>query len=138
MKAHPIELRERIVNAVEQKTQTIEQIAILFNVTERYIYKLLKIHRGGGDLAPKPHGGGAPAKLTETHRRKLAEFIDTAPDATLEELRELLRRRSRLSVSINTVWRAVDALGITVKKRRVAPAKPTPMSEKPSSRRSDD
>lgn len=132
MRAYPLELRQRIVSAVEQKTQTIEQIAILFGVSQRYVYTLIKRHRSGEDLSPKGHRGGARAKLTDAHRSKLATFIGESPDATLEELQDLLRRRSRLKVSIATVWRAVDRLEMTVKKRRVAPAKPTLSSVKPS------
>lgn len=132
MKAHPIELRQRIVSAVEQKTQTIEQIAILFEVTERYVYKLLKIYRLGEDIAPKGHGGGRAVKLTEGHRSKLVTFIEQSPDATLEEIREFLRRRCRVTVSVTTVWRVIDSLEITVKKRRAAPAKLTQTSAKPS------
>lgn len=132
MKAHPIELRQRIVKAVEQKTQTIEQIARLFNVSQRYVYKLLKLERSGESLSPKEHGGGAVLKLKAKHRETLASLIAASPDATLEELQRLLRQRTRVDASISTIWRAVDALGITVKKKRGVPARPTPKSEQPS------
>jgi transposase-like protein len=51
MNPYPVELRQRIVAAVEQKSQTIEEIAEIFGVTERYVYKLLKLHREVGDLS---------------------------------------------------------------------------------------
>jgi transposase len=123
MNPYPVELRQRIVAAVEQKSQTIEEIAEIFGVTERYVYKLLKLHREVGDLAPLPHGGGAQAKLNEAKLLKLAELVAEFPDATLEELRELLRRRCRLSVCVNTVWRALRQIDFTLKKSRAAPAK---------------
>lgn len=116
MKAHSIELRQRIVKAVEQKTQPIAQIAQLFSVSERYVYKLLKLQRSGESLAPKAHGGGAVSKLTAKHRSTLGTLIAASPDSTLKELQRLLRQRTRVDVSITTLWRAVDALGITIKK----------------------
>ena len=132
MNAHPLELRQRIVAAVTQRQETIEEIATIFGVTERYVYKLMKLHRQGDDLAPKPRGGGARSKLTDVHRATLEKAITETPDATLEELQQLLKRRHRLVVSINTVWRAITALGITLKKRHGARAKPTPSRVQPS------
>jgi transposase len=105
MKSFPLEFRQCIVEAVDQQYDTIEEIAALFGVTERYVYKLLKLRNETGDLAPRPHGGGAETKLHDRHLLKLAGLIAKFPDATLEELRELLRRRCRVSVCTNTVWR---------------------------------
>ena len=106
----------------------------MFNVTERYIYKLLNLHMVSGDLAPRPHGGGAPAKLDEEKLHTLADLIAAAPDATLEQLREGLRRRCRVTVCTNTVWRAVEQLDVTLKKRGAAPAKRTRRSAPPSAK----
>lgn len=132
MKPYPLELRQRIVQAVEQQHRTISEVAELFNVTERYVYKLLHLHLVSGDLAPRPHGGGAPAKLDEQKLLTLADLIAETPDATLAQLREGLRRRCRVTVCTNTVWRAVERLDLSLKKRRAAPVKPTRRSAPPS------
>lgn len=134
MKPYPLELRQRIVRAVEQRHGTMAEVAEVFNVTERYVYKLLNLHIVSGDLAPRPHGGGAPTKLGEEELHTLADLIAAAPDATLEQLREGLRRRCRVTVCTNTVWRAVERLDLTLKKRRAAPAKRTQSSAPPSPR----
>ena len=134
MKPYPLELRQRIVEAVEQQHGTIAEIAELFNVTERYVYKLLNLHLVPGDLAPRPHGGGAPAKLDEKKLRTLAELIAETPDATLAQLRDGLCRRCRVSLCTNTVWRAVERLDLTLKKRGAAPAKLTRRSAPPSAK----
>jgi transposase len=47
-------------------------------------------------------------------------LIAETPDATLEQLREGFRRRCRVRVGGNTVWRAVERLDLTLKKRRAA------------------
>ncbi len=124
MKPYPLELRERIVAAVDQQSGTIEESAELFGVTERYLYKFLKLRQETGDLTPQPHGGGAKAKLDEKRLLKMAELIAEFPDATLEDLRELLRRRCRVSVCTNTLWRRLQQRDCTLKKRPVAPEKP--------------
>jgi transposase len=93
MKAYPLELRQRIVEAVDQQRGTIAEIAEWFRVSERYVYQLLQLRRTSGELAPRPHGGGATAKLDEGKRLELAKLTAEFPDATLEELRQLLRRR---------------------------------------------
>lgn len=134
MKPYPLELRQRIVEAVDQQPNTIEEIAELFGVTERYIYKLLKLRRDVGELTPLPHGGGAEAKLDEQKLWRLVELAAEFPDATLAELGALLRRRCRVSVSTNTVWRALQQLDFPLKKRPAAPAKLTPARGRPFAR----
>ena len=132
MQPCPKELRERIIAAAEKNTHTNAQLAVLFGVSERYIYTLLRKHRSGESIAPKGHGGGAVAKVTEAHRSKIKAFIEGSPDATLAEIQEFLRRRCRVTVSISTTWRAVESTGMTLKESRVVPAKPTPVSAKRS------
>jgi len=125
MKPYPLELRQRIVEAVEQELSTIEEIAGIFQVHSSYVYKLLRQQRETKDLAPLPHGGGASAKLAVEDRRVLSELVAQHPDATLDELRALLRKTTRVSVSLSTVWRWVAALALTRKKSLGEPAKRT-------------
>jgi len=54
--------------------------------------------------------------LNFRHLLKLAELIAKFPDATLEQLRELLRRRCRLNVCTNMVWRGLQQIDFTLKK----------------------
>src|SRR5207253_1714726 len=92
MKTYPIELRQKIIDAVDQQLGTYKEIAEMFGIAERYIYKLLKQRRETGSLAPLPRGGGATAKLSEEHLLTLAELVARQPDATLKELLKQLRR----------------------------------------------
>jgi len=119
------------VEAVDQQRGTRAEIAEWFRVSERYVYQLLQLRRTRGELAPRPHGGGTPAKLDESKRLQLAGLTAEFPDATLEELRRLLRRRCRVQVCLNTVWRALQRLDWTRKKRAAAPGKPRPSSAPP-------
>ena len=134
MKPHPLELRQRIVAAVDQQEHTIEEVASLFGVSESYVYQLLKLRLETGDLSPLPHGGGAVPKLDEAKLLELAQLVAEFPDTTLEELRELLRRRCRLSVSINTVWRGLRQIDFTLKKSPAGRVEPIRKSEQRSAR----
>lgn len=136
MKAYPQELRLRIVEAVDQQTRTIAEVADIFGVTERYVYKLRQLLRETGDLAPRPHGGGAAAKLDAAKLLKLTALVAEFPDATLAELRALVRRRCRVRVSLNTVWRALPQLDLTLKKSLAGRAKPARRNGPPSARNS--
>lgn len=132
MKPYPLELRQRIVAAVAQQHGTIAEIAQLFGVTERYVYKLLRLQRERGDLLPLPPAGGATAKLDETQLLKLAELVAQQPDATLSELQQALTRRQRCTVSVSTIWRGLQQIDFTRKKKLAARAKPAPPRARPS------
>lgn len=123
MKPYPLELRQRIVEAVDKQIGTIDEIAGIFTVHSSYVYKLLRQRREMGHLAPLPHGGGARAKLETEERLVLADLVAAQPDATLEELRQLIQKKKRVSVSISTVWRWLDELALTPKKSPAGPVK---------------
>lgn len=124
MAAYSLDLRERIIRAVEGRDQTKRAVAALFEVHESFIYKLLRQHREVGHLEPLPHGGGHTAKLQEKQLALLTDLVAQSPDATLEELRTQLQKKARVKVGRTTLWRALEALGLPRKKRRNALPKP--------------
>jgi transposase len=126
MAAYSLDLRERIVEAVERQGGSKREIARLFGVHDSFLYKLLRQKRERGDLAPLPHGGGAQAKLTAENWQQVASWIEATPDATLAELQEQVQRKLRVRVGVSTVWRGVERLGVTRKKRVSGPRKPMP------------
>jgi len=134
MKPYPLELRQRIVEAVEQKTQLMEESSELFGISERYVYKLLALRRKTGDLAPLPHGGGAKAKRDAAKLLTLAELVGEFPDATLHECRELRPRRCRVRVCVNTTGRALPQLDGTRQKSLAVPVQPGRKSGPPGGR----
>ena len=137
MKTYPIELRQKIVDAVDQQLGICKEIAEMFGIAERYIYKLLKQRRETGSLAPLPRGGWATAKLSEEHLLMLAELVARQPDATLEELRRQLRRGTKVEVSISTIWRGLERIEFTQKKRPSSRRRLTRWSGQPLGRSSD-
>lgn len=92
-------------------------IAELFGVHESFVYKLLRQKRERSDIAPLPHGGGATATLTEAHLMKLTDFVAANPDARLDELREQMRKKARVEVSLATRAPRVASTRLAVKKK---------------------
>jgi transposase len=134
MAAYSLDLRERIVEAVERQIASKRKIAKLFGVHESFIYKLLRQRRERGDIAPLPHGGGAHAKLFGDQLRQLPDLVAATPDATLDELRTQMAKKARVAVSLSTICRGLQALGLSRKKRPSARPKPTPKSAPRSKR----
>ena len=64
-----------------------------------------------GEVAPRVQRHGRRCML-EPHLHTLADLIAAHPDRTLAELKDALATPA----SVPTVWRAVRALGLTVKK----------------------
>ena len=110
---------------MDQQGGTIDEIAGIFKVHSSYVYKLLRQRRDLSTLAPLPHGGGASAKLASEERGVLADLVAEHPDATLDELRAGIRKKKRVSVSVSTVWRWLEALALTRKKSPVERVKRT-------------
>ena len=88
MKAYPIELRKRVLRAVDKGIGTRNEIATLFEVSTFWIRKLLRQRREDGDIAPKPQNPGRKPAFCGENLKKLDAFIAAHPDATLEEARE--------------------------------------------------
>ena len=132
MAAYSLDLRERIVEAVERQIGSNRKIAELFGVHESFTYKLLRQKRDRGDIAPLPHGGGAHAKLSSDRLQQLPALVAAMPGATLEELRAQGKKRARVAVSLSTLCRGLQALGLARKKSPSSRPKRTPKSAPPS------
>lgn len=113
MRSHSLDLRERIVAAVEAGEHSLRELAELFAVNLSTIVRLLQRFRRTGSVQPKPHGGGARPKLDAQASARLLELVRQQPDATLAELRE----RVRVECSIMTIWRTLRRHRITRKKK---------------------
>jgi transposase len=117
MKAYSLDLRQRVLSAALRGDRTLPKVAELFGVSLTFVNKLLRLHRVGDDLAPRPHGGGHVPRLGARHHKLLRAAVAANNDATLGELRDHLVRRARVSVSEATVSRALKRLGLPRKKK---------------------
>lgn len=111
-----IDLRERVVAAVEELGLSIPETATLYNVGRTFVKKMLRLSREGADLAPR-HGGGTEPLLKEKERAFLRKEISKKPDATLAELQEKLSARCGVEASLPTICRALKQLNLPRKKK---------------------
>jgi transposase len=117
MKAYSLDLRQKVLAAARRGDRSLREVAELFGVGKTFVDKLLGLHRAGQDLAPRPHGGGYPARLLPLHEKLLRSRIRQRKDATLEELRAHLEEQAELSVSVSTISRSLIRLGLGRKKK---------------------
>ena len=115
---YSLDLRERVVTAVDAGQGTQAQIADRFAVSLGWVEKLLRQRRRAGHIKPLGHRGGAPRRLDERAVAAVRAALHAQPDMALEELRARLRRQARLRVSVSSLWRLVNALDLPRKKRR--------------------
>ncbi len=117
MKAYSLDLRRRVLSAALRGDRTLPQVDELFGVSTAFVNKMLRLHHAGTDLAPRPHGGGYPARLLPRHEKSLRSEIRRRKDSTLEELRAHLAEKDALAVSVSTVSRALIRLDLPRKKK---------------------
>jgi transposase len=116
MRAYSLDLRQKVVAAVERGDSTIEEVASAFGVGQTFVKKMLRQHRETGDLSPRPHGGGQTARLSDKHLKLLRREVERSPDKTIPALRDHLEERGGVTVSTPTVSRALSRLGLSRKK----------------------
>jgi transposase len=121
------DLRERILNAVDNREGSRRELAARFCVNTSTITRLLQLRRQTGSFEPRPHGGGVAPTLDHDALQRLRELVERTPDATLEALkRELGIPGSRM-----IICRALQKLGLPLKKKsRHASERDTPEVKK--------
>jgi transposase len=114
------DLRERVLIALDAGEGTQDEIAGRFRVSARWIRKLLARRIATGSIAPRPNGGGRKLSIQAEVAEALRAAVQDDPDATLEELRSA----TGSSGCLMTVWRAIERLKITRKKKSLRPQEP--------------
>ena len=109
MKAYSMDLRERVLKDCDGGLGS-RAIAEKYSVSPAWVRRVRQRRREAGELGPRVPRR-PPAGWT-AHAERLRAAVRERPDATLSELRD----RAGLSVGLTTVWRAVRALGLTLKK----------------------
>lgn len=116
MKPYSTDLRMRVVQASENREGAMRQLATTFRVSVSCVRRLLKHDRETGGVAPKPHGGGAPAQVELSGREGVQALVLAAPDATLRELCRQFEAQYQRRVSIATRSRVLAQLQLTRQK----------------------
>ena len=113
MRPYSLDLRARIVAAIDHHDGSIRWVARVFRVSTSFIVRLLQRRRATGRLDPEPHRGGPAPALGPDDLQRLAALVRKQPDATLEQLKQ----RGGFQCSLKTLWFALDRLGLTRKKK---------------------
>jgi len=123
MRAYSTDLRQRVLHDCDAGLGT-RAVAGKFSVSESWVRRLKQRRREGGSITPRKAGNPSPAILAP-HHEALRELVAQRPDATLVELRDRLADERGVSVSVATLWRALDALRLTFKKSLSTPPNAT-------------
>ena len=114
MKAYSIDLREKIIAAIDNNLMTYQEVVEHFGVSLTFVYLLKKRVKETGSVNPNPHGGGMPARFAGKKLERIQRYVEKNPDATLQEILE----HTGETASIMAVSRALDRLGFRRKKSR--------------------
>ena len=126
MAAYSIDLRQKILRAWERHLGSQRNIAAIFGVSLAFVEKVLRQYRATGDIAPKPHAGGQKPRLGAAAQTVVQRLMSTNPDATLEELCTGVAAETGVRVSVPTMCRVLQRLGLPRKKSLSTPASKTP------------
>jgi transposase len=117
MRAYSLDLRTRIVDAVDRQVGSQGKVAGLFGVSRTFVKKLLRQRREEGGVAPKPHSGGQRPKVDGRQAEVVRAYIlEVKNDASLREVQGYIARQSKVEVSEATVSRLLRRLGLPRKK----------------------
>jgi transposase len=115
MSGYSVDLRTRIVSAVEESGMSKAQAARTFSVSLSSVKRYVEKAKRGESLASKKRPGSTP-KLDQKARNLLAADLQERPYLTLQERCEYIETVTGLSVSRSTMCRAIARLGPTRKK----------------------
>ena len=113
---YSIDLRERVVGAVEEGGLSRRRAALQFGVAISTAIKWVERYRATGSVAPGQMGGHKPRAIRGAHRDWLVQRI-AEKEFTLRGLVGELAARG-VTVDYRTVWNFVNEEGLSFKKNR--------------------
>lgn len=116
-KPYSIDLRERVVAAVEEDGLSRRKAAARFGVGIRTAINWVQRFRETGSVAPGKIGGYKPKTISGEHRDWLVRRCQEK-DFTLRGLAAELGERG-LKVDYRSVWNFIHAEGLSYKKNRI-------------------
>ncbi len=114
---YSMDLRERVVGAVERDGMSCNQAAVRFGVAVSTAIGWVNRFRRTGSVAPGQMGGHKPRTISGAHRDWLIGRC-RARDFTLRGLVAELASERGLKVDYRSVWEFVHAEGLSYKKKR--------------------
>jgi transposase len=119
-KALSLDLRQRVLAAIQDEALTHRQAAARFCVSSASVSRWRALQRRQGDVRPGPLGGDRRTHVIEAHAARIFALFDARRDMTLQELRAELASQG-LSFGYGTLWRLFARHHYTHKKRPHTP-----------------
>lgn len=116
MKPYSVDLRTRIVRALQEEGTAKSAAARLFGVSLSSVKRYARIASRGESLKPGKKGGGRPPKTDETTQKLLEEDVKERPAAAAVSLRRrFLEHTTGKVLSDSTVVRLLKRMGFSQK-----------------------
>jgi transposase len=115
-----LDLRERVIFAVEQEGMSRSRAARRFGVAASSAIKWVARFRASGSAAPGKMGGHKPKTLRGEHAEWLIARCRERSFTISQLVEELLAERE-LKVDRHSVWEFLHAEGLSFKKKPVRP-----------------
>jgi transposase len=133
-KPYSLDLRERVLEAYLADEETIEEIAVRYDVGRTTVVKWVALYRETGSVAPRETKRGPPSTVTAKQTAVLRKIIARRPDLTYDELTERWNRALGTDRHRSTTVRVVLGLGYTLKKRPSSHPSATPSESRRSAK----
>ena len=112
-----LDLRQRIVQSYLDGEGSIREIARRFRASPTTVYQYIKLFKEKESLLPKSYVAGRKPAVTGKHLLLVKTLLNKQPDMTLDELCKAFKKRTDNRISITSMWRAVERLNWSYKKR---------------------
>jgi transposase len=134
MQAYSVDLRQRIVDALQQEGASIESVSERFCVSPSSVKRYKRQFQESGSLAPKPRPG-RPLKIKADHENQIEELVASRTDWSLQRLCDAWQQQTGVSIPFGVMARTLARLKISYKKRAASPKKETRRSGNPFRKR---
>lgn len=109
-----MDLRQRIIDAVIEGSESMPRIAERFGVSCNMVQKRKYQWRDLGTIEPQTRNVGRKPLLSESQRKKLDMLVRDNPSLTLEQLRSKIKARLR-QMAVRTERKHCNAIAKAIK-----------------------
>ena len=122
MRGISADLRERIIKRYKAGYKA-EEVAAHYEVSLRSVYRYVALDRQSKCLTPRPPGGSQSIIKKHNLESTIRQIVNDKPDASLKHYVDNLAQRTNVQISIPSMCRALQRLGLPRKKRPNNPKK---------------
>ena len=131
MQAYSVDLRQRIVDALQVGGATIDAVSERFCVSPSSVKRYKRQFQDSASLAPKPRPG-RPLKIIPDQENQIKELVASRTDWSLQRLCDAWQQQTGVSIPFGVMARTLSRLKITYKKIAGSLKNATRQSARPS------